>query len=630
MQNIVICLQANQALVTMYHQGRWQVEEIEGETWVALTPHENIDYLFDQITQRLNSDSAFNQVNIDIVYTPSAQQWLEGINNQLEQRNCHQWQLLNLELLTNCICAIEKLPLPAANDTGFILSKVSPYIEDIFGYFKTAQQLADKNRGTIKKAVFEQLKQHIAKQITAKLTQKFTDEQQQLTETITSLTQQLDEINASLEVDTIFNDDFDVFDMVSDATKEADAFTNHPAKELSKEEQSLYLKGLALVMNADSNIHEEEQEYIRILIKSFGIDELELQRFIRFANSPDKDTVQAFFKTFKRKPIAQLFLFDALMMTRRDGKLHEKETLLVNKMADQLEILKGTQQDIYTLFCFIKNKQWQDSAIYFSSHLLNPDHFKHLLDYHEINFDDFIEQTKALQTQQMKDVIEGKLGFDDLEWVPFAADDDRMITKECVPQLISLFTHDITLPYIQVQLDRGQMKIVEGQLHVGDSDDERKPLALLNQLGISYDQESKLLSSVDLDKRNFAFIMHFLKDLGLADDCGMYYMVNENTNYFEILRRSGKRRIKQHQKEYAACARIRSSGFELMLGKGNPLVESDRMALLDCEGTYLTTGNYAADGTHDKTHQWVLSQWAATPEDKTAHILISDQIRLIR
>ncbi|WP_105201531.1 tellurite resistance TerB family protein [Pseudoalteromonas sp. T1lg10] len=166
----------------------------------------------------------------------------------------------------------------------------------------------------------------------------------------------------------------DILDVINEATKEANSFENHAAKDLTLEERLLYLQGLALVMNADGEIHAEEKEYIRILIKSFEMDESILESFVEFAQRPDKDTVQAFFRTFRRRPIAQLFLFDALMMTRRDDSVDEREKSVVDKIAEQLEVLKGTYQDIFELFCHLKNKDWDESSVFFSSHLLNPNH----------------------------------------------------------------------------------------------------------------------------------------------------------------------------------------------------------------------------------------------------------------
>ena len=139
-----------------------------------------------------------------------------------------------------------------------------------------------------------------------------------------------------------------ILDFIQDVTKEANAFTNHPVKKLSLEDRLLYLHGLALVMNADDQI---EKDYLTILIKSFDLDQSLLTDLVAFAQSPDKDTTLAFFRTFRRNPLAQLFLFDAYMIAMRDEELHEKEQAVIDKLADQLEVLKGPNRIF--LICFV-------------------------------------------------------------------------------------------------------------------------------------------------------------------------------------------------------------------------------------------------------------------------------------
>jgi hypothetical protein len=186
---------------------------------------------------------------------------------------------------------------------------------------------------------------------------------------------------------------------------------------------------------------------------------------VTFAKAPDKDTVQAFFRTFRRRPVAQLFLFDALMMTRRDGKVEEKEKAVVDKIADQLEILKGTQQDIFDLFCHIKNRNWQESALYFSSHLLNPNHFKHLLAYHEIEFDTLMAETAEIRSNRLIEVIKHKL-VDSLEWGTFACKGSSQkatkITKNpvtCSSIVSNGVSNEMILPWLQSQLERGFFRV---------------------------------------------------------------------------------------------------------------------------------------------------------------------------
>ncbi|GLQ30365.1 TerB family tellurite resistance protein [Litoribrevibacter albus] len=287
----------------------------------------------------------------------------------------------------------------------------------------------------------------------------------------------------------------DILEFLEDATKEADAFENHPIKDFSLEDQLLYLQGLALVMNADGAVHEDEKEYLRILIKSFDMDQSSLESLVEFANQPDKDTIQAFFKTYRRKPIAQLFLFDTLMMTRRDEVVHDKEMAVVNKMADQLEILKGTQKDIYDLFCFIKNKNWAESALYFSSHLLNPDHFKHLLDYHGLDMDEVLASAREFRLDRLKAAIQRKVNLEQYSWEPISYLDgskldpkETEITTEFLKQ--PLFTSELYLSLMQAKLDRGELRIEDGIAYQGSG---TNVYASLKDLDLLYDQENMAL-----------------------------------------------------------------------------------------------------------------------------------------
>lgn len=261
----------------------------------------------------------------------------------------------------------------------------------------------------------------------------------------------------------------DILDVINEATKEANSFENHAAKELALEERLLYLQGLALVMNADGEIHPEEKEYIRILIKSFDMDESILESFVDFAEQPDKDTIQAFFRAFRRRPIAQLFLFDALMMTRRDDKIDEREKAVVDKIAEQLEVLKGTYQDVYDLFCHIKNKDWDESALYFSSHLLNPEHFKHLLDYFEVDFKEVLDRTISLRKDRVLRILKERLSPD---------------FDENNPSL-NIYNENL-IPLFQAGINRGEVKVINGVIQLPEFGEFK-----LIDLGIKYDKESK-------------------------------------------------------------------------------------------------------------------------------------------
>lgn len=263
----------------------------------------------------------------------------------------------------------------------------------------------------------------------------------------------------------------DILDVINEATKEANSFENHAAKDLTLEERLLYLQGLALVMNADGEIHPEEKEYIRILIKSFEMDESILDSFVEFAQRPDKDTVQEFFRTFKRRPIAQLFLFDALMMTRRDDSVDDRETAVVDKIAEQLEVRKGVYHDIFYLFCHIKNKDWDESVLYFSYHLLNANYFSHILDYYEIKLDELIERTDELRRDFIFRKLRGKLSL-------------KINENNASVEL----TSSVVTPMLQAMIDRGEVRILGDRVIFGNNEELE-----LSTIGLKYNPERKYL-----------------------------------------------------------------------------------------------------------------------------------------
>ncbi|MDQ9090514.1 hypothetical protein RC083_02780 [Pseudoalteromonas haloplanktis] len=319
--------------------------------------------------------------------------------------------------------------------------------------------------------------------------------------------------------------DLDMLATFIEATKEPSAFENHPIAQQGIEGQLLYLQGLALVMNADNDIHETEVEYLKILINSFSLDSSALEDVVDFVKAPDKATIQAFVAYYRRKPLAQLFLFDALMMTRRDNQLHEKEMPLVNAMATQLEILKGTQQDIFDLFCHIKNRNWQESALYFSCHLLNPDHFKHLLDYHEIKFEELMAETAEIRRNRLIELIKQKVNPGALEWEALNYKKDNYnpefeITTHFIPNLL---THELLLPFLQIKLERHELRILNDDIYIVKNAEELL-YANLSDLSLDYDSErdtlsvkaeyvsgDKIVVSIELSKDYFDLIFQSLQ-----------------------------------------------------------------------------------------------------------------------
>jgi len=282
-----------------------------------------------------------------------------------------------------------------------------------------------------------------------------------------------------------------ILDFIKDVTKEATSFENHPVKQLPLEEKVLYLRGLALIMNADGAISDEEIEYLRILINSFELDEELLGTCIEFSKSPDRDTGLAFFRTFQRNAMAKIFLFDAWMMAYRDNDIGDKEKAVVNTIGEQLEVLKGTQEDIYTLFCCIVNNRWQEIAVSFSSHRLNPEHFKHLLNYYNVDLQALLKTTDKSRATCIQSIVRSAIADTELEFGKLSYDSIEAQSKEVTKAPVSFqLPYSVVVPFLQSLIDRDELIIRDDEAYFSGDD---KPVLKLSKLNLTFDKLHRTL-----------------------------------------------------------------------------------------------------------------------------------------
>ncbi|HAS6345185.1 TPA: TerB family tellurite resistance protein [Vibrio vulnificus] len=278
-----------------------------------------------------------------------------------------------------------------------------------------------------------------------------------------------------------------ILDLIKEAAKESNAFENHAAKSLSLEDRLLYLQGLSLVMNADGEIRDVEKDYLLILIKSLELDESIIESCIDFATQPDKATIQSILKCFRRKPIAQLFLFDALMLSYRDDDISLQEKAVIDELACQFEVIKGIYSDIFDLFCYVKNKNWQECSLYFSLYLLNPEFFAHIFNYYDIDLDEIRNESKKESKRKVIAFIKGKM--------------ENGITNEML------------VPFLQSKVDRGEASVKNGFFILPDLDDID-----LGQIKLKYSQLDSIIhieSSFVIE--NDYIVKYYFDSLGLSD-----------------------------------------------------------------------------------------------------------------
>ena len=310
-------------------------------------------------------------------------------------------------------------------------------------------------------------------------------------------------------------------------------FDNHPVKKLPLEHQILYLMGLALVMSADGCLHKKQQDYICLLVKSFGLDHSLVDDVIAFANSPDKETALGFFHAFRRNPLAQLFLFDAYMLSMKNDTFHEQEKAVIDKMAEQLEVLVGTQKDIFELFCFIKNKDWRECSPYFNGHLLNSDHFEHLLDYYEINLENLLKDAKIIQQERLLEKILNH-HICGIEWIPIQYEsgiEDTAYFNLITTDFVNLMpTNGIVIPYLQSLMDRRLLRISGDVIYLKHStlqnsvkpEQGHKESPIIVGFEFDFDNEKKVftcsrsMENEPLKGASKLFLLKYLDSLGLG------------------------------------------------------------------------------------------------------------------
>lgn len=142
----------------------------------------------------------------------------------------------------------------------------------------------------------------------------------------------------------------DILSAINTAAKNMISLDNHAAKQLSLEERLLYLQGLALVMNADQEVHDEEREYLKVLIRSFEIDESVIDTLEEFSLQPDQDTIQSILRFFTKKDISNALLLDMFMIANSDGVINNSELAVIKSLSSHFKVNKELLEEAISIF----------------------------------------------------------------------------------------------------------------------------------------------------------------------------------------------------------------------------------------------------------------------------------------
>ncbi len=200
----------------------------------------------------------------------------------------------------------------------------------------------------------------------------------------------------------------DILSLVEDAKKEHLSFEKHPATKLDIEQKTLYLNGLALLMNVDEEMHEKEKEYLTILIRTFDLPDEKLNELIQFAKKPSKKAVLEIFDSFKEKDIKYVFMFDALMLAHKDENFNPKEQKLIDSYFESLKISPREKEQVKFVYEKIIAQDKEALFRFFmQKDAIKRELYEYLLEYYGLGS----ESPKEIKKKYKKEVIKIRNGF---------------------------------------------------------------------------------------------------------------------------------------------------------------------------------------------------------------------------
>lgn len=179
-----------------------------------------------------------------------------------------------------------------------------------------------------------------------------------------------------------------IFEILNEVEAEALHFHNHPGMKLEQEGKAHYLNCLAVAMNADEKISEEEKGYFTTILVSFGGSTEPLDGYLKFAESPDKGMLIEAFDLLGGSNIKYSFMIDCLMLLDKGNGINDKNRILLDKYYRMLHITKQEREQLAGIYKTIKSEDEFD--IYYMvirNKDIPADSYLYLFEYFSLNFE---------------------------------------------------------------------------------------------------------------------------------------------------------------------------------------------------------------------------------------------------
>ena len=261
----------------------------------------------------------------------------------------------------------------------------------------------------------------------------------------------------------------DILSLVEEAKKENLSFEKHPATQLDIEQKTLYLNGLALLMNVDEEMHEKEKEYLTILIRTFDLPDEKLNELIQFAKNPSKKAILEIFDSFKEKDIKYVFMFDALMLAHKDENFNPKEQKLIDDYFEALKISPREKEQVQFVYEKIIAQDKEALFRFFmQKDAIKRELYEYLLEYYGLGS----ESKEEIERKYKEELIKIRNGFDFIvvlnkyEWT-FSDYSTQNYTKEILLTNTQI-SNKIFSVFLQYLFDTEQIFIEDTSIQMTD------------------------------------------------------------------------------------------------------------------------------------------------------------------
>ncbi|MBF0239740.1 MAG: DUF1566 domain-containing protein [SAR324 cluster bacterium] len=176
-----------------------------------------------------------------------------------------------------------------------------------------------------------------------------------------------------------------ILNMIKKVEAEQKKLETHPAQTLDLEGKLHYLRGLALMMNVDDEIHDKELNYLKVLMRTFDLPSDMLEDLIAFAKKPAETAIPEMIASIVENSMREPFMLDCLVMAHCDERFDPNEKELLTVYENLLKLPDRTRTDLRAVHDLIRKRETEQVNYW---HIrIDKKWYEHLLPFFEIKIE---------------------------------------------------------------------------------------------------------------------------------------------------------------------------------------------------------------------------------------------------